>query len=87
MASRTLSYDSERYSAICDSLGLIAGIHFVRVSIDRDGRERVGFTVGKPEEIRLLYERASRVGMLRSAGLIRALRRLNPRGSYSTGLA
>jgi hypothetical protein len=55
------------YAAICDKLGMDPDIHFVSVN----SRGEIGFTAGKPEEIKLLIQRASESGMQASKSLLR----------------
>jgi len=64
--------DRERLAAlegICDLLGYDAAIGFVTLE-----RGRVGFSFGKPGEIRALARRATEAGYALTAGLRRALR-------------
>lgn len=62
--------DRERFDAIegiCDRLGYDAAIGFVTIE-----RGRVGFSFGKPGEIRALAHRATEAGYALTAGLRRA---------------
>lgn len=56
------------YDDICKKLGMDPSIRFVHITT----RGTIGFTAGKPEEIRLLLQRVQAAGLKPSAALIRA---------------
>lgn len=62
-----VSYDDPRYLEVCERLGMDPRIRFVRLT----RRGTVGFTVGKPDEIRLLLRRCKEAGLKPSRSLQR----------------
>jgi len=61
----------QRYEEICERLGFIARLGFVKVHPGG----AIGFTAGKPEEIRALAAAVEREGMKMAKTLRRALAR------------
>ena len=58
------------YEAVCEDLGFIADIHFVKVT----NRGTVSFSCGKPNEIRAPRSEVERNGYKPSQALLDALR-------------
>jgi hypothetical protein len=63
--------NDQKYIDTCKKLGFSADIHFVEIT--KSGS--IGFSMGKPEEIRALARACDREGMTKSRGLISALKR------------
>lgn len=63
--------NNEEYRAICSKLGMNADIHFVCVT----NRGSITFTIGKPDEVRLLLRRVRETGMRPAQSLINAATR------------
>lgn len=57
------------YELVCDRLGFLAGVHFVRITT----AGTISFTVGKPNELRWLLESAERNGFVPSVALRKAV--------------
>ncbi len=58
-------YESQAYRDLCGELGFIPEVRFVKVST----RGHVGFTCGKPDEIRALRQRVRMCGYPMTRGL------------------
>lgn len=63
---------NQRYEAVCKMLGMDSSIHFVK--INRGGY--IGFSCGKPDEIKLLYSRVISAGFRPSAGLKKTINQI-----------
>ena len=62
---------TDKYNAICKTLGFRAAIHFVKVT----NHNTITFTAGKPDEIKSLYASVLRCGLKPAASLVHAATR------------
>jgi hypothetical protein len=65
-----IGYDNPRYAEVCSRLDMDPSIHFVRLTT----RGTIGFTLGKPDELRLLLRRCQETGLKPSRSLIETIR-------------
>lgn len=57
------------YNEICEDLGFIPGIHFVKVT----NRGTISFTAGKPNEVKALYRSVVDHGYKPAKNLVEAI--------------